>query len=56
MSLVLSVDHRAIDGALAAQWLGALVTSHRATAAPSGLSRPEVSEPLREMVGQAINA
>jgi pyruvate dehydrogenase E2 component (dihydrolipoamide acetyltransferase) len=26
MSLVLSVDHRAIDGALAAQWLGALVT------------------------------
>jgi pyruvate dehydrogenase E2 component (dihydrolipoamide acetyltransferase) len=25
MQLVLSVDHRAIDGALAAQWLGALV-------------------------------
>jgi pyruvate dehydrogenase E2 component (dihydrolipoamide acetyltransferase) len=25
MSLVLSVDHRAIDGALAAQWMQALV-------------------------------
>ena len=56
MSLVLSVDHRAIDGALAAQWLAALVSGHRATAAPSGLTRPDVSEPLRELVGQAINA
>ncbi|MFC7641175.1 2-oxo acid dehydrogenase subunit E2 [Streptosporangium lutulentum] len=27
MSLVLSVDHRAIDGALAARWMAALVTS-----------------------------
>ncbi|GAA1007941.1 acetyltransferase component of pyruvate dehydrogenase complex [Acrocarpospora pleiomorpha] len=27
MSLVLSVDHRAIDGALAAKWMAALVTS-----------------------------
>ena len=27
MSLVLSVDHRAVDGALAAEWMAALVTS-----------------------------
>jgi pyruvate dehydrogenase E2 component (dihydrolipoamide acetyltransferase) len=27
MNLVLSVDHRAVDGALAAEWLGALVTA-----------------------------
>jgi pyruvate dehydrogenase E2 component (dihydrolipoamide acetyltransferase) len=26
MNLVLSVDHRAIDGALAARWMAALVT------------------------------
>ena len=27
MTLVLSVDHRAIDGALAAQWMTALVAA-----------------------------
>jgi pyruvate dehydrogenase E2 component (dihydrolipoamide acetyltransferase) len=27
LTLVLSVDHRAIDGALAAQWMAALVTA-----------------------------
>jgi len=27
LTLVLSVDHRAIDGALAAQWISVLVTA-----------------------------